>query len=68
MSAENTTVNCTYDVNYAVSGECLTLSAQKYFNEYLTPDDHISASSSIAYDLEFVDMDGEGRIFKNGTN
>jgi RHS repeat-associated protein len=52
----------------AVSGECLTLTAKKYFNEYLTPDDHISASSSIAYDLESVDIDGEGRIYQNGTN
>lgn len=68
LKVDNTPIDYSYDVNYAVSGECLTLTAKKYFNEYLTPDDHISATSSIAYDLESVDIDGEGRIYQNGTN
>jgi hypothetical protein len=55
--------------NYVVSGECWTLSVQKYFREYLTPEeDHISVSRSIAYNLESVDIDGEERIFQNGTS
>src|SRR5690554_858333 len=65
----DTILDYTYDVNYSVQkGECLKLDMNKSLSYCMEYEDHISASNTIPFEMESVDIDGEGRIYHTSTS
>ncbi|HLW10061.1 MAG TPA: RHS repeat-associated core domain-containing protein, partial [Fermentimonas sp.] len=65
----DTILDYTYDVNYSVQkGECLKLGMWLPLSYCMEYEDHISASNTIPFEMESVDIDGEGRIYHTSTS
>lgn len=65
----DTILDYTYDVNYSVQkGECLELGMCLPLSYCMEYEDHIGASNTIPFEMESVDIDGEGRIYHTSTS
>src|SRR5690554_1431687 len=65
----DTILDYTYDVNYSVQkGECLKLGMWLPLSYCMEYEDHMGASNTIPFEMESVDIDGEGRIYHTSAS